>query len=574
MTVVALSTRDRILRRIKALELERSSWWGHWKQINDVLLPRSGRFFVTDVNRGERKNDILDDTGTAALTTLGAGMQSGMTSPARPWVRLETDDPTLMESATVSKWLDQVTRTILNVFARSNTYNSLHTMYEELGAFGTACSVVLPDYEDVIRFYPLTVGEYVLSANDRNEIDTLGRHFQMTVMQIVQRYVARGPADRSKSGSWDWSNVSTQVKNAWDSHNLDVWIPLYQLVEPRLERDATKLDSKNMPFRSTVIETAGSEDKVLHESGFKRFPVLAPRWQVTGNDIYGSNCPGMRALGGILQLQHEHKRKLQGIDFQVQPPIMVPTSLHGKESDFLPGGVTYYDPIGGKADGIRSAWEVNLDMSHLLNDIQDVRQLIRSAFFTDVFLSMDNMPGIQPRNEREVQERHEEKLMMLGPVTERQQGELLKPLVNIAFDACMEAGILPEPPEELQGVELKMEFVSVLAQAQRATAMAGVDRWIGAIGAIAAAKQDPSVWDNADTDQVVQDAAGYLGVSPEMARGKDDVQAIRQARTQAQQAAAQQQQAAQAAETAKTLAQAPVSTDNALGQVVRGFATQ
>lgn len=574
MTVVALSTRDRILRRIKALELERSSWWGHWKQINDVLLPRSGRFFVTDVNRGERKNDILDDTGTAALTTLGAGMQSGMTSPARPWVRLETDDPTLMESATVSKWLDQVTRTILNVFARSNTYNSLHTMYEELGAFGTACSVVLPDYEDVIRFYPLTVGEYVLSANDRNEIDTLGRHFQMTVMQIVQRYVARGPADRSKSGSWDWSNVSTQVKNAWDSHNLDVWIPLYQLVEPRLERDATKLDNKNMPFRSTIIETAGSEDKVLHESGFKRFPVLAPRWQVTGNDIYGSNCPGMRALGGILQLQHEHKRKLQGIDFQVQPPIVVPTTLHGKESDFLPGGVTYYDSMSGKADAIRSAWEVNLDMSHLLNDIQDVRQLIRSAFFTDVFLSMDNMPGIQPRNEREVQERHEEKLMMLGPVTERQQGELLKPLVNITFDACMEAGILPPPPEELQGVELKMEFVSVLAQAQRSTAMAGVDRWIGAIGAIAAAKQDPSVWDNADTDTVIQDAAGYLGVAPEMARGKDALAQIRQARAQAQQAAQQQQQAAQAAETAKTLAQAPVATDNALGQVVRGFANQ
>lgn len=567
---ITLSTRDRVLRRIKALELERSSWWSHWKQINDVLIPRSGRFFVTDVNRGERKNDILDDTGTAALTTLGAGMQSGMTSPARPWVRLETDDPELMENANVSKWLDDVTRTILNVFARSNTYNSLHSMYEELGAFGTACAVVLPDYKNVIHFYPLTIGEYTLAASDRNEIDTLGRSLQMTVMQIVQRFVST----REKSGSFIWSNVSSQVKNAWDSHNLDAWIPLHQLIDPRLERDSSKLDSKNMPWRSIIIESSGSEDKVLHESGYKRFPVLAPRWQVTGNDTYGSNCPGMRALGGILQLQHEHKRKLQGIDFQVQPPIMVPTSLKGQDSDFLPGGVTYYDAMSGQAQPARSAWDVQLDLQHLLLDIQDVRQLIRSAFFTDVFLSMDNMPGIQPRNEREVQERHEEKLMMLGPVTERQQGELLTPLVNIAFDACMEAGILPEPPEELQGVELKMEFVSVLAQAQRSTAMAGVDRWIGAIGAIAAAKQDPSVWDNADTDQVVQDAAGYLGVSPEMARGKEDVQAIRESRAKAQQAMAQQQQAAQAAETAKTLAQAPVTPDNALGQVVRGFSNQ
>jgi len=570
---VTLTQRDRVLRRIKALELERSSWWGHWKQINDVLIPRSGRFFVTDVNRGERKNDILDDTGTAALTTLGAGMQSGMTSPARPWVRLETDDPTLMENASVSRWLDQVTRTILNVFARSNTYNSLHTMYEEMGGFGTACSVVLPDFEDVIRFYPLTVGEYMLAANDRNEIDTLGRHFQMTVMQIVQRYVANATPKREKSGSWDWSNVSTQIKNAWDSHNLDVWIPLYHLIDPRLERDATKLDSKNMPWRSVIIETAGSEDRVVSESGFKRFPVLAPRWQVTGNDTYGSNCPGMRALGGILQLQHEHRRKLQGIDFQVQPPIMVPTALKEQEADLLPGGVTYYDPMGGNTGTVQSAFQVNLNMEHLLMDIQDIRQLIRSAFFADVFLSMEQISG-QPITAREVQERHEEKLLMLGPVVERQQTELLTPLVNITFDACMEAGILPEPPEELHGVELKMEFVSVLAQAQRSTAMAGVDRWISAIGSIAAAKQDPSVWDNADTDQVVQDAAGYLGVSPEMARSKDQIEQIRMARAQAQQAQQKQAEAAQAAETAKTLAQAPVSTDNALGQVVRGFATQ
>lgn len=573
MTITNLTTRERVMRRIAALELERSSWWEQWKEINQILLPRSGRFFVTDVNRGERRNDILDDTGTAALTTLGAGMQSGMTSPARPWVRLETDDPDLMNSANVSRWLDRVTTTILNVFARSNTYNTLHMLYEEAGAFGVAADIVLPDFQNVIHHYPLTIGEYCLAANDRNEIDTLGRHFQMTVMQIVQRYVAQGSAGRSKSGSWDWSNVSSQIKNAWDSHNLDVWIPLYHLIDPRLDRDSAKLDNKNMPWRSVVVETAGSENIVLHESGYKRFPALTPRWQVTGNDVYGSNCPGMRALGGIKQLQFEHMRKMQAIDFQVNPPLQVPTSLKNQDSDFLPGGVTYYDAMGGNVAGVRSAFEVQLDLQALLLDVQDVRQLVRSAFFADVFLSMEQISGA-PITAREVQERHEEKLLMLGPVVERQQTELLTPLVNITFDACMEAGILPPPPEELQGVELKLEFVSVLAQAQRSTAMAGVDRWIGAAASIAAAKQDPSIWDNVDTDQAIQKAAGYLGVDPELARGADEVAQIRQARQQAQDAMAKQQQAAQAAETAKTLAGADMSTDNALTNVVRGFATQ
>jgi hypothetical protein len=573
MAQTDLTTRERVIRRMAALELERSSWWSHWKQINDVLLPRSGRFFVDQTNKGQRKNDILDDTGTAALTTLGAGMQSGMTSPARPWIKLETDDPDLMENANVSRWLDQVTTKLLNVFARSNTYNSLHMGYEELGAFGTWADVVLPDFRNVIHHYPLTIGEYYLSANDRNEIDTLGRQYQLTVMQIVQRYVAGGVPKREKSGSWDWSNVSSQVKNLWDAHNLDAWIPLYQLIDPRLERDTRRLDNKNMPFRSIVIEWAGSENKVLHESGFRRFPVLAPRWQVTGNDIYGSNSCGMRALGGIEQLQFEHKRKGQAIDYQTNPPLQVPTQLKGQDSDFLPGGVTYYDAMGGQQAGVRSAFDVNLRLDYLLTDIQDVRQLIKQAFFADVFLSMQMLERGQ-MTAREVQERHEEKLLMLGPVVERQQTELLGPLVDIAFDCAMEAGVLPPPPEELQDQQINPVFVSVLAQAQRSTAMSSVDRWVGAVASVAAAKNDPTVWDNVNTDKVAQKAAGYLGVDPELARSEDQVQAIRDQRAQAQQAAAKAAAAQQQAETAKTLSQANTGTDNALTQVVNGFATQ
>ncbi len=567
-----LTTREAVLRRIKSLETERSSWFDHWREIQEVLLPRAGRFFVTDTNRGQRRNDILDDTATAALTVLGAGMQYGMTSPARPWVRLETQDPDLMESANVSRWLDAVTRKILDVFARSNTYRALHTVYEELGAFGTACSVVVPDFRSVIYHHTLTVGEYTLAANERNEIDTMGRHFQLTVGQIVGRYVAP-TRDRSKSGSWDWSNVSVQIKNLWDAHTEDAWIPLYHLIEPRLDRDVRAMDAKNMPFRSVTIEIGGRDDVVLNESGFRRFPVLAPRWAVTGNDIYGSTCPGMRALGGIKQLQFEQLRKQQGIDYKVKPPLQAPTTLRDADADYLPGGVTYVDQVGPQ-NAIRTAFDVNIDLQHLLLDIQDGRQLINQAFYSDVFLMMDRLQGIQPRNQREVEERHEEKLLMLGPVVERQQNELLAPLIDITFDACMEAGILPPPPEELQDQPLKFEFTSVLAQAQRRAAMGGVDRIVAATASIAAAKQDQSVWDNLNTDKAIQKAAGYEGVDPEIMNDETTVQQIRQARQQAMQQAQEAEQAQKAAETAKTLAQAPVTTDNALGQVVRGFATQ
>ena len=572
--MINLTTREAVMRRLSALKTERATWMEQWREINTSLLPRTGRFFATEENKGHRRDDILDDTATAALTTLGAGMQYGQTSPARPWVRIETADPDLMESAEVSLWCDKVTRLILMVFARSNTYNTLHSMYEELGAYGVAASIVLPDYENIIQHTPLTIGEYTLATNSKNQVDTLGRELQMTVAQIVEKYVAGGPPLREKSGSWDWSIVSPTVKNLFDNHQMDSWVRVQQLIEPRRYRNPSKRDPKNMAWRNVVIEEGVNSDKVMHEGGFLRFPVVAPRWQVSGNDVYGSSCPGMRALGGMKQLQFEHMRKAQAIDFQVNPPLLLPSSLRNQESDFLPGGLTYYDPQGTNTGKVESAFNVQLNLQHLLLDVNDQRQMINTAFYADIFLMMDRLQGIQPRNQREVEERHEEKLLMLGPVVERQQNELLGPLIDITFDALSQAGALPPIPEQLQGHDLDFKYTSVLAQAQRRASMAGVDRIVGAVASIAAAKQDPSVWDKVDTDVIIDKAAGYEGVDAEMIRGKEDVQKLREARAQAQQAQQQAADRQQAAETAKTLAAAPMNTDTALTNVVRGFANQ
>jgi hypothetical protein len=566
-----LSTKQRVQRRVAALEQERSSWLAHWQDINRVLLPRTGQFFGERTNNGARRNqDILDNTATKALGTLAAGMQSGLTSPARPWFKLETQDADLMNVKAVSTWLDIVSQKLLSIFARSNTYRSLHGMYEELGAYGCAGSVVLPDFKDVIRFYPLTIGEFCIATNDRGEVDTLSRGFQMTVHQIVGKYVA------GQGGAMDWSKVTTTVKNMWEQHRQDAWVPVSHLVQPRTGRNTQRMDAKNMPFESVLIEAGANDDRVLNESGYRRFPALVPRWAISGHDIYGSNCPGMTALGDILQLQHEQLRKGQGIDYQTMPPLQAPMSLKNQDSDVLPGGLTYVDQVGPN-NAIRTAFDVNLNMQHLLMDIQDVRQRINGAFFSDLFLFLSSMDASMRGGKmtaREVAEIHEEKLLMLGPVVENVGSELQSPLVDIAFDAGMEAGIFPPPPPELAqiGAELKVEFIGVLAQAQRSVSMSSVDRWIGAVASIAAAKQDQSVWDNVNTDKVISKAGGYLGIDPELENGADEVAQIREGRAQLMAAQQKQEQAAQAAETAKNLAAAPVNTNNALGQLVQGFA--
>jgi len=91
------------------LDLERSSFTAHWRDLSDYILPRRSRFTLSDVNRGERKNkNIIDSTATLAARTLRSGMMAGITSPARPWFRLTTPDPEMAEFGPVRGWLDQV----------------------------------------------------------------------------------------------------------------------------------------------------------------------------------------------------------------------------------------------------------------------------------------------------------------------------------------------------------------------------------------------------------------------------------------------------------------------------------
>lgn len=545
--------RDKLYTRWGALKTERATWIAHWKEISDYMLPRSGRFFVQDRDKGWRRhNNIYDSTGTRALRVLGAGLMGGATSPARPWFRLATADPELNAYAPVKFWLADVQRMMMEIFQRSNTYRSLHGMYEELGAFGTGAAIVLPSYRNVIHHHPLTVGEYAIAQDFEGNVNTIYREFQKTVAELV--------------GEFGYKSCSSTVQNMYDRGTLDAWVTIVHSIEPRADRDPRMSDPMNMAWRSCYFELGGNQDKYLRESGFKRFPGLCPRWSVTGGDVYG-NSPGMEALGDIKQLQHEQLRKAQVIDYKTKPPLQVPVELKNRELNMLPGGATYVKS-GGPNEGIRTAFEVNLDLSHLLADIQDVRGRINQTFYTDLFLMLASAPTSN-MTATEVAERHEEKLLMLGPVLERLHNELLDPLIDITFTQMIQAGVVPPPPEELQGMELNVEYVSMLAQAQRAVATNGIDRFVGNLGAVAQFK--PDVLDKFDADKWADEYSDMLGIDPHLIVPGEQVALIRQQRAQAQAQAQQAAQMQQAAMTAKDLAGTNTGGQNALTDVMGMF---
>ena len=544
--------RNELDKRWSGLDLDWQTWRSVYQDLTDFCMPFSGRFFETDRNRGEnRYANIYDNEGTYSVNVLAAGMMSGMSSPARPWFRLQTADPELNQYHSVKLWLNECTRRMLDLMQRNNTYNFLHQMYAELAVYGTAATFLMDDFNTVFHGYPLTTGEYRIGANYRSEVDVLMRRYQKTVGQIVKEF--------------GYDNCTVSTRNLYDNHNLDAWVTITHLVEPNADRDPSKRDARNMAWKSWYQEDSARSTEYLRKSGFDRFPAIVPRWSVYGSDVYG-NSPGMATLGDIKQLQHEQLRKAEGIDYQTKPPLQVPSSLMNREIQMLPGGVTYTD-ANGPQQAINTMWNVNLNLQYLLQDILDVRQRIKRGFYTDIFLMLQE--NTQQMTATEVAERHEEKLTILGPTIERLHDEALNPLVEYTFDRMMSLGLFPPPPQEMQGQELNIEFVSILAQAQRAVGANSTNRYVMALGQVAQIK--PDVLDLFNSDEWATQYADQLGVDPRLLYGNEQVAMVRQQRAQQQQAAAVAQMAQVAGGVAKDLGGINTSQPNGLSDLIQQF---
>lgn len=544
---MAETIKEQLLKQVALLNNDRSSFEPHWRELSDFINPRGSRFLVTDVNRNDRRNSkTVDPTATLANRTLSSGMMSGITSPARPWFKLATPDPDMMDYGPVKLWLEAVQRRMNEVYNKSNLYQSLPLLYSSLGTYSTGAMAVLEDDEDVIRTMMFPIGSYYLANSARGSVDTCYRKFTMTVRQLVMEF--------------GMSNVSTSVKGLWESGSYETWIEVIHAVYPNIDRDTGKLDSKNKRVKSVYFEVGGDNDKLLRESGFDEFPIMAPRWEVNGEDVYGSSCPGMIALGQVKALQLEQKRKSQLIDKATNPPMVGPTSLKNQRVSLLPGDITYIDQMTGQ-DGLKPAYLVNPNTADLLADIQDTRQMINSAYFVDLFMMLQNI-NTRSMPVEAVIEMKEEKLLMLGPVLERLNDECLNPLIDRTFSMMARKNLLPPPPDVLQGMPLKIEYISVMAQAQKSIGLSSLSSTVGFIGQLAQVK--PEALDKLDTDQAIDAFAEMSGVSPTVIVPQEQVNQLREERAQQQKQQQAMAMGMAAAQGAKTLSEAQTADPSVL----------
>lgn len=533
-------------KRGEELEKARDRFVPQWEEIAKYITPGRGVFDDAEPNQGDRKDKyLLDATPFQALTTLAAGMQGGLTSPSRPWFKLGVTDPELGDYEPVRVWLDEVERRMLHVMGRSNVYNCLHTLYAEVGAFGTGAIYVEEDPTEALRCAALTAGEYSVAFDSRGMPSEFCRTFWMDAAQMADKF--------------GYDALSDVVQSALDNGQRGQWFRVHHLILPNDKfspLDEKERAARSMPWASVYWEHG--KERPLRVSGYEEFPVLVPRWDVVGSDYYGRG-PGWAALGESKMLQELRYDYLGAQKLSIKPPVMGHTGLKKARIDLSPGALTYYE---GEA-GIRPIYQVQPDIPGQLQAIAESRQLVQRFFYADLFLMLA-ANDTRDMTAREVAERHEEKMLMLGPVLERLENELLDPLIERVFAIMDRMGLLPQPPEDLGGKLLQVEYISVLAQAQRMVGIEGIERLSRFVGEFAPLK--PEVLDKVDFDEAIEQYARKLGVPAAVVVSDEAVAVLREQRAEQQ---AQMEQMAAVQQAAQT-AQQGAGAINQMAQAAEG----
>ena len=278
----------------------------------------------------------------------------------------------------------------------------------------------------------------------------------------------------------------------------------------------------------------------------------------------------MDALGSVKMIQLEERRKYQIIDKVWNPSMNADAMLRNQGADLLPGGMNWVPNMAVSGNpGMVPAYIPDYNsIAVLQNDIKDVQERIRSAFYADLMLMLATSENSQ-MTAREVEERHSEKLLVLGPMLEQQNDDTFDPLIDNVFNKCNNRGLFPPPPEELAGQKLRVEYISTMAQAQKLIGVSSLERFVGFVGNMA--NIDPTAADKINVDEAIDDYGIMVGVSGSVVRGEDQVIEIRQGRAQAMQAqqmAERMPALAQGAQAAKTLSDIPSGGDNALATML------
>lgn len=558
--------------RYQALKNDRQEWMNKWSETAKLFYPNGFRdsSYTNDSKRLHNQSpDVLDSTSIHATNTLASGMYGALTSPSRPWFALRPQGFELDKNHDVKMYIDEVEERMRVILLNSKFYNTMHETYRQLGTFGTACVYGVADMTGM-RFECLPCGSYVLDVDGNGKIDTVIRSLKMTVRQMQMEFGEENLPERIRSSENIKKSPGTQ------QHEIIHAVMPREDVIKNGSFGKMNINPLERSFVSLYYMPSEKDDNgnpfVLRESGFDIFPYFPVRWDVTAGEVYGIS-PAMDCLPDTKMVQSMNKSALKATHLSVNPPLVASAEIKGDGINLIPGGVTFISSSYQGGQGITSLYQVKPDYQGMLSFMDKYINQIERAMFVDLFLMFSELDRRQI-TAKEISAREQEKLLLIGHVLERLQDELFNNLIEWIYFNMNKYDMLPEVPESLAGNDVKVEYTSSMAQAQKIAGTSTIEQFTAFIANVAGIS--PNVLDTVDFDKAVNKYGESLGVDASIMRSDMEVEQIRQQRQQQEQQAQAQAEMANLAGMAKTLGDTPTgdpSKPNALDSVIGGMGT-
>jgi hypothetical protein len=525
-----------LLTRLDTMKGNRYSWENSWQDIIDYTMPNRMPINTSRMPGEYSDEYIYDSTAVKALIRLGAVLNGWLTNMSTQWFLIKMEDDELNDTPEVKMWLEQVQKVIRSQLENSNFYTEIHELYLDLASFGTGVFYIEERHKDGkhLNFSTRHIGEIFIAENMYGEVDTVFRVFDMTRRQMMEKWNVKSLPDDFKTKTQEEPDELHQIIHA---------------VYPRTDYDNRKKTSKNLPYASVWIER--ENELILGEGGYNTFPYCVPRWIKSSGEKYGRS-PALNSLGDIKTLNAMMYTLLDTGNKIANPPILVPDESL-ELVDLRPGGITYYDTRTGNKP---EPFVIGANLPITFEMVAEKRNAILDAFFTSELQMIDN----KEMTAEEVRARQQENARVLGPTFGRLQSEFIDKLIGrvleILFVSIDDEGepLLPQPPQKIQGKEIKLKYVSPLATSQK---MSDVQKVVQGVNMVGQWSQiDQSVLDNLDLDATVRLLADLYDLPMEMLRTPEAVAEIRQGRYDAAVQQAQAQQQLIASESAKMATQA------------------
>ncbi len=527
-------------------ESDRAPMDSWWQSIKEVAVPRDAYINrATTPVPSNSYSSIHDTTVIESVEGLSNMMTAQLTPAGEDWVSYEPPFE-FQDNDEIREWYLICSRIVMQLVNQSNFQMANQPVNLERASVGTGMMMC---YETQDRYSPFyfkhsPVGTYTFQEDLQGNPDTLRRHFMATAHQLTKEF------PRGNFGA----KVQAALGNPKKLHSQK--FKIWHVVQPRQERDPSKIDNVNMPYEEFYI--ADEDENLIEETGMHEFNTMVSRFQHGADGIIWGVSPARKAMPAIAQVNYLQESLDLLLDIKINPRILAEAGMVG-DIDMRPGQktLTRAGALSTPGGGVRE-WATGGDYPLGKDRIRDKQDQIRKLFFNAIWQPYSDVQKEMTAEEfRGIRDQSE---MLFVGVNARYEADINPMLSRRLFGICLRKGLFPDPPEALlkesngfyEIPDPLATFQTNLARVMKRKAVEHQDQFFLRLQQYASV--DPTVLDEVDLAAHTRELARTYGFHAPQLRPEREVMEIAQARLQAQQEASQQQQAMQAADTASKFA--------------------